>query len=53
MRTRRRPEIVFYDTAGTAGGAIAAYDNAVAAGADYVLGPLGRDEVSAVFRSGS
>ena len=49
---RRRPEIVFYDTAGTSGGAIAAYGNAVAAGADYVLGPLGRDEVSAVFRSG-
>ena len=48
---RRRPEIVFYDTAGTSGGAIAAYGNAVAAGADYVLGPLGRDEVSAVFRS--
>jgi outer membrane PBP1 activator LpoA protein len=49
---RRRPEIVFYDTAGTSGGAMAAYGNAVAAGADYVLGPLGRDEVSAVFRSG-
>ena len=48
---RRRPEIVFYDTAGTSGGAIAAYGNAVAAGADYVLGPLGRDEVSALFRS--
>lgn len=47
---RRRPEIVFYDTAGTADGAIAAYGKAVAAGADYVLGPLGRDEVSAVFR---
>jgi outer membrane PBP1 activator LpoA protein len=49
---RRRPDIVFYDTAGTPGGAIAAYGNAVAAGADYVLGPLGRDEVSALFRSG-
>ena len=49
---RRRPEIVFYDTAGTSGGAIAAYGNAVAAGADYVLGPLGRDEVSAVFHGG-
>jgi outer membrane PBP1 activator LpoA protein len=48
---RRRPEIVFYDTAGTSGGAIAAYGNAIAAGADYVLGPLGRDEVSAVFHS--
>jgi outer membrane PBP1 activator LpoA protein len=48
---RRRPEILFYDTAGTSGGAIAAYGKAVAAGADYVLGPLGRDEVSALFRS--
>jgi outer membrane PBP1 activator LpoA protein len=49
---RRRPEITFYDTAGTAGGAIAAYDKAIAAGADYVLGPLGRDAVSTLFRSG-
>ncbi len=46
---RRRPEIQFYDTHGTSGGAVAAYGLAVAAGADYVLGPLGRDEVSAVF----
>lgn len=48
---RRRPEIVFYDTAGTPGGALAAYARAVAEGADFVLGPLGRDEVGAVFRS--
>lgn len=48
--TRRRPEIAFYDTAGTAGGAIAAYEKAAAEGNDFVLGPLGRDEVSAVFR---
>jgi outer membrane PBP1 activator LpoA protein len=33
---RRRPEIVFYDTAGTSGGAIAAYGNAIAA-AEYLL----------------
>ena len=51
--SRRRPEIVFYDTAGTAGGALAAYDKAAAEGNDFVLGPLGRDEVSAVFRQGS
>ena len=44
---RRRPDIRFYDTAG---GAVAAYDRAVADGADYVLGPLGRDEVGALFR---
>jgi outer membrane PBP1 activator LpoA protein len=47
---RRRPELQFYDTAGTAGGAIAAYQKAVADGADQVVGPLGRDEVDAVFR---
>lgn len=47
--TRRRPEINFYDTAGTAAGALSAYANAAAAGADFVIGPLGRDEVSAVF----
>ncbi|MGO1071121.1 penicillin-binding protein activator [Lysobacter sp. CA199] len=47
--SRRRPEIFFYDTAGTAGGALAAYDKAVADGSDFVIGPLGRDEVSAVF----
>lgn len=47
---RRRPELQFYDTAGTAGGAVAAYARAVAEGADQVVGPLGRDEVEAVFR---
>lgn len=46
---RRRPEIRFYDTSGTSGGAIAAYGRAVADGADQVLGPLGRDAVDAVF----
>lgn len=47
--SRRRPDITFLDTAGTPAGANAAYDRAVAAGADYVIGPLGRDEVSALF----
>ncbi len=46
---RRRPDIVFYDTAGTPGGAVAAYARAVGEGADYIVGPLGRDEVSALF----
>lgn len=46
---RARPEIVFYDTTGTPAGAHQAYDRAVAEGADYVLGPLGRDEVAAVL----
>lgn len=47
--TRRRPQIDFIDTKGNAAGAIAAYDKAVAAGADFVVGPLGRDEVDALF----
>lgn len=46
---RRRPQIDFYDTSGTPAGAADAYDRAVAAGADFVLGPLGRDEVGALF----
>lgn len=46
-----RPELVFYDTGGTVSGAIAARDRAVAEGADQILGPLGRDEVSALFGS--
>lgn len=47
---RRRPELVFYDTGGTSGGAGAAYAKAVAEGADQVLGPLGREEIDAVYR---
>ena len=46
---RDRPELAFYDTLGTAAGALAARDRAIAEGADQVLGPLGRDEVSALF----
>ena len=49
---RRRPDLTFHDTAGTPGGALAAYSEAVAAGADFVLGPLGRDEVGALFARG-
>jgi len=47
--TRRRPEINFIDTTGTAAGALAAYQKAIDSGADFVVGPLGRDEVSALF----
>lgn len=47
---RWRPELRFYDTSGTTGGAVAAYQRAVADGADQVLGPLGKDQVEAVFR---
>jgi outer membrane PBP1 activator LpoA protein len=46
---RRRPDLQFYDTQGTAYGAVAAYQRAVSEGADQVVGPLGRDEVDAVF----
>ncbi|MGY0618414.1 penicillin-binding protein activator [Lysobacter sp. A378] len=51
--SRRRPEVAFYDTHGTAGGAVAAYDQAVAAGNDFVVGPLSRTGVDAVFRRGA
>jgi outer membrane PBP1 activator LpoA protein len=51
--TRRRPEIRFYDTAGNAAGAIKAYDQAVAEGAQLVLGPLTRDEAGALFARGN
>jgi hypothetical protein len=50
--TRRRPEIRFYDTAGTPDGALAAYAKAAGEGNDFVLGPLGRDEVGALFQQG-
>ncbi|MES2859653.1 MAG: penicillin-binding protein activator [Pseudomonadota bacterium] len=43
---RRRPEVRFYDTAASAS---AAYSRAVAEGNDFVVGPLARDEVDAVF----
>lgn len=43
---RRRPDVRFYDTAA---GASAAYARAAAEGNDFVVGPLGRDEVDAVF----
>lgn len=43
---RRRPEVRFYDTSA---GASAAYARATAEGNDFVVGPLGREEVDAVF----
>jgi outer membrane PBP1 activator LpoA protein len=50
---RRRPELVFYDTFGTPGGTLAAYDKAVAEGSDFAVGPLGRDEVAALYGRGA
>lgn len=46
---RRRPEVNFYDTGNTTGGTLAAYDQAVAAGNDFVVGPLGREQVGALL----
>ncbi len=45
---RRRPTVKFYDTHGTGGGAQSAMNRARADGAQMIVGPLGRDEVSAV-----
>lgn len=47
--TRRRPELKFYDSSDSAGGALDAYRKAVADGCDFVVGPLGREQVSALF----
>lgn len=46
--TRARPPLEVIDTGGTAAGARAARDRALAAGADLIVGPLGRDEVAAL-----
>lgn len=46
---RRRPDLTFYDTAG---GVATAYSRAAAAGADFIVGPLGRDEVGRLFGPG-
>lgn len=50
---RQRPELAFYDTAGTAAGASAALTRALSEGADQIVGPLGREEVVAVAASTS
>lgn len=47
---RRRPELRFYDTSS---GASAAYARASAEGNDFVVGPLSREEVDAVFAKDS
>lgn len=44
-----RPAVIVYDTGGTPAGALAAYKQAVANGATLVVGPLGREAVSALF----
>jgi hypothetical protein len=49
----QRPEITVYDSGNTPQDAVAAYQKAVAAGADHIVGPLARDAVSAVLALGN
>ena len=44
-----RPAVQVFNTGGTPAGAVAAYQQAIAAGAALVVGPLGRAAVAAVF----
>ena len=46
---RRRPNVKVYDTAGTADGVRRAATQAMADGAQMILGPLTREEVGAIF----
>ena len=46
---RARPDIRFHDSSA---GAVAAYQRAVAEGADYVIGPLDRNQVGTLFARG-
>jgi len=48
----RHPQMTFIDTGGTPHGALAAYDQAVANGAQFVIGPLNREAVNALFERG-
>ncbi len=48
----QRPEVRTYDSGETPQQAVAAYQQAVADGADHVVGPLRRDAVSAIFAQG-
>src|SRR6185437_5583466 len=49
----QRPTIKVYDTGGTAGGALSAYQQAVADGASLVVGPLSRGAVGSLFSQAS
>lgn len=49
----RRPQVRLYDSGSTPASALAAYDLAVAEGADRVLGPFPRDQVTALFQRGT
>ncbi len=46
-----RPELTLIDSGLTAASGKAAYDKAVADGFDHIIGPLQRDQVTAIFQS--
>ena len=46
-----RPELILIDSGLTAASGKAAYDKAVTDGFDHVIGPLQRDQVTAIFQS--
>ena len=49
---RQRPELLLIDTGSTVEDALLAYQQAVAADVDAVVGPLSRDSVNALFERG-
>jgi len=49
---RVRPELLVFDTGSTPEDALLAYQQAVSAGVDAVVGPLSRDSVNALFERG-
>lgn len=48
-----RPDVAVYDSGNDAAHAVAAYDKAVSEGARFVVGPLNREGVSAIFAKGA
>jgi uncharacterized protein len=50
---RLRPELRMYDSGIDVAQALAAFDRASADGADLIVGPLGREEVAALFERGA
>lgn len=51
-RDPARPELLIIDSGETPQSALAAYQKATEQGAERVIGPLARDQVSAIFQSG-
>ncbi len=49
--SENRPELAVIDSGLTAASGKAAYDKAIADGFDHVIGPLQRDQVTAIFQS--